>query len=86
MTAELDKAQASIRIVNRNINNLIFAGYITFMAESEEELKSFLMRVKEVSGKAGLRFNIQKTMIMASGPISLWQIDEETIRVSYRIL
>ena len=86
MTAELDKAQASIRIVNRNINNLIFAGYITFMAESEEELKSFLMRVKEVSGKAGLRFNIQKTMIMASGPISLWQIDEETIRVSYRKL
>ena len=56
------------------------------MAESEEELKSFLMRVKEVSGKAGLKFNIQKTMIMASGPISSWQIDEETIRVSYRKL
>ena len=75
----LDEAQAGIKISGRNINNLRYADYTTLMAESEEELKSFLMRVKEESEKVGLKLNIQKTKIMASGPIPSWQIDGETM-------
>ena len=71
--ARLDESQAGIKIVQRNINNLRDADYITLMAESEEELKSLLMKVKEESEKAGLKLNIQKTKIMASGPITSWQ-------------
>ena len=77
--AGLDEAQAGIQIARRNINNLSFADDITLMAESEEELKSHLMKVKEESVKVGLKFNIQKTKIMASGPITSWQIDGETV-------
>ena len=77
--AELDEAQAEIKIAGRNINNLTYADDTTFMAESEEELKSFLMKVKEESEKVGLKLNIQKTKIMASGPITSWQIDGETV-------
>ena len=77
--ARLDESQAGIKIVQRNINNLRDADYITLMAESEEELKSLLMKVKEESEKAGLKLNIQKTKIMASGPITSWQIDGETM-------
>ena len=77
--AELEEAQAGIRIAGRNINNLGYADDTTLMAESEEELKSLLMKVKEESEKVGLKFNIQKTKIMASGPITSWQIDGETI-------
>ena len=73
----LDEAQAGIKIVRRNINNLRCAGHTTFMAESEEELKSLLMKVKEQSEKVGLKLNIQKTKIMASDPITSWQIDGE---------
>ena len=73
--AGLDGAYAGIRIGRRNISNLRYAGDITFMAESEEELKSLLMKVKEESEKLGLKLNIQKTKIMASGPITSWQID-----------
>ena len=73
--ARLDKAQAGIRIAGRNINNLRYADDTTLMAESEEELKSLLMKVKTKSEKAGLKLNIQKTKIMASGPITSWQID-----------
>ena len=73
--AGLDKAQAGIEIDRRNINNLIYACDITLMAESKEELKSLLMKVKEESEKAGFKFNIQKTKIMASSPITSWQID-----------
>ena len=73
--ARLDEAQAGIQIVGRNINNLRQAEDTTLMAESEEELKSLLMKVKEESEKAGLKLNIQKTKIMASGPIISWQID-----------
>ena len=73
--AELDEAQAGIRIVRRNSNNLIYADDTTVMAESKEELKSLLMKVKEESEKVGLKLNIQKTKIMASGPITSWQID-----------
>ena len=73
----LDEAQVGIKIVGRNINNLIHAHNTTLMAESEEELKSLLMKVKEESEKVGLKLNIQKTKIMASGPITLWQIDGE---------
>ena len=73
----LDEAQAGIKIVGRNINNLRYADDTTLMAESEEELKSLLMKVKEESEKVGLKLNIQKTKIMASGPNSSWQIDEE---------
>ena len=73
--AGLDEAQAEIRIAGRNINNLKDADDITLMEESKEELKSLLMKVKEESGKAGLKLNIQKFKIMASSPISLWQID-----------
>ena len=71
--------QAGIKIAGRNINNLRYADYTTFMAEREEELKSLLMKVKEESKKVGLKFNIQKTKIIASGPITLWQIDGETV-------
>ena len=77
--AGLDEAQAGITIAGRNINNLIYADDTTLMAESEEELKSLLMKVKEESEKVGLKLNIQKTKIMASGPIISWQIDGETI-------
>ena len=71
----LDEAQAGIKIVGRNINNLRYADDTSLMAESKEELKSLLMKVKEESEKAGLMLNIQKTKIMASGPITSWQID-----------
>ena len=77
--AGLDKAQAGIKIARRNTNNLIFADNTTLMAESEEELKRLLMQVKEESEKAGLKLNIQKTKIMASGPITSQQIDGETM-------
>ena len=77
--AGLDEAQAGIKIVGKNINNLRYADNTTFMAESEEELKSFLMKVKEESEKVGLKLHIQKTKIMASGPITSWQIDGETL-------
>ena len=77
--ARLDEAQAGIKIPGRNINNLRYADDITLMAESEEELKSLLMKVKEESEKAGLKLNIQKTKIMVSGPITSWQIDGETM-------
>ena len=75
----LEEAQAGIKIAGRNINNLRYADDATLMAESEEELKSLLMKVKEESEKVGLKFNIQKTKIMASGPIISWQIDGETV-------
>ena len=77
--ARLDEAQARIKIAEKNINNLRYADDTTLMAESEEELKSLLMKVKEESQKAGLKLNIQKTKIMASGPITSWQIDDETM-------
>ena len=77
--AGLDEAQAGIKIAGRNINNLRYADDITLIAESEEELKSLLMKVKEESEKVGLKLNIQKTKIMASGPITSWQIDGETM-------
>ena len=77
--ARLDEAQAGIKIAGRNINNLRYADDTTLMAESEEELKSLLTKVKEESEKAGLKLNIQKTKIMASGPITSWQIDRETM-------
>ena len=77
--AGLDESQTGIKIVGRNINNLRYTDEITLMAESEEELKSLLMRVKEKSGKVGRKLNIQKTNIMASGPITSWQIDGETM-------
>ena len=75
----LDEAQTGIKIAGRNINNLRYADDTTLMAESEEELKSLLMKVKEESEKVGLKLNIQKTKIMASGPITSWQIDGETV-------
>ena len=77
--AGLEEAQAGIKIAGGNINNLRYADDTTLMEESEEELKSFLMRVKEESEKVGLKLNIQKTKIMASGPITSWQIDGETV-------
>ena len=77
--AGLDEAQAGIKIARRNINNLRCADETTFMAESEEELKSLLMKVKEESEEADLKLNIQKMKIMASGPITSWQIDGETV-------
>ena len=77
--AGLEEAQAGIKITGRNINNLRYADDTNFMAESEEELKSLLMKVKEESEKVGLKLNIQKTKIMASGPITSWQIDGETV-------
>ena len=75
----LEEAQAGIKIVRRNINNLRYADDTTLMAESDEELKSLLMKVKLESEKVGLKFNIQKTKIMASGPITSWQIDGEAV-------
>ena len=78
--AGLDEAQAGIKIARRNINNLRYAVNTTLMAESEEELKSILMKLKEGSEKVGLKLNIQKTKIMASGPITSWQIDGETMK------
>ena len=79
--ARLDEAQAGIKIAGRNIKNLRYADDTTLMAESKEALKSLLMRVKEESKKAGLKFNIQKTKIMASGPITSWEIDGETVEI-----
>ena len=75
----LEEAQAGIKIAGRNINNLRYADDTTIMEESEEELESFMMQVKEESGKVGLKLNIQKTKIMASGPITSWQMDEERV-------
>ena len=75
----MDEAQAGIKIIGRNINNLRYADDTTLMAETEEELKSLLMKVKEEIEKVGLKFNIQKTKIMASGPITSWEIDGETV-------
>ena len=77
--AGLEEAQAGIKIARRNINNLRYADDTTLMAESEEELKSLLMKVKEETEKVGLKLNIQKTKIMSSGPITSWQIDGETV-------
>ena len=77
--AGLEEAQTRIKIARRNINNLRYADYTTLMAESEEELKSLLMKVKQESGKVGLKLNIQKIKIMASGPITSWEIDGETV-------
>ena len=77
--AGLEEAQAGIKIAGRNINNLRYADDTTLMEESEEELKSLLMKVKEVSEKFGLKLNIQKTKIMASGPITSWEIDGDTV-------
>ena len=79
--AALDEAQAGIKIAGRNINNLRYADDTTLMAEKEEELKSLLMKVKEESEKLGLKLNIQKAKIMASGPITSWQIDGETVEI-----
>ena len=77
--ARLDEAQAGVKIAGRNLNNLRYADDTTFMAESEEELKSLLVEVKEEKEKAGLKLNIQETKLMASGPITSWQIDGETM-------
>ena len=77
--AGLEEEQAGIKIAGRNINNLIYADDTTLMAESEEELKSLLMKVREESENVGLKLNIQKTKIMASGPITSWEIDGETV-------
>ena len=77
--AGLEEAQAGIKIARRNINNLRYADDTTLMAESEEELKSFLIKVKEESEEVGLKLNIQKIKMMASGPITFWQIDGETV-------
>ena len=79
----LEEAQAGIRIAGRNINHLRYGDDTTLMAGSEEELKSLLMKVKEESEKVGLKFNIQKTKIMASGPITSWQIDRETVETDF---
>ena len=80
----MNEAQAGMKIVRRNSNNFRYADDTTFMAESEEELKSLLIKVKEESGKVGLKPNIQKTKIMAFGPITSWQIDGETVADSFR--
>ena len=85
-SAGLDEAQARIKIARRNINNLRYAGSTTFMAESEEELKSLLKKVKEKSEKVGLKHNIHKTKIMASGPINSWEIDGETVEAADDII
>ena len=79
MNAVLEKAQAGIKIARKNINNLRYADDTTLMAESEEELESLLMKVKEEGEKVGLKLNIQKTKIMASGPITSWEIDGQTV-------
>ena len=81
--ARLDEAQAGIKIARKNINNLIYTDDGTLMAESKEELKCLLMKVKEESEQTGLKLNIQKTNIIASGPITSWQIDEETMDTVY---
>ena len=81
--AGLDEAQAGIKIARRNINNLRYADNTTLMAESEEELKSLLMKVKEENENIGLKLNIQITKIMASGPITSWQIDGETVKILF---
>ena len=78
----MDEAQAGIKTARRNSNNLRYANDTTLMAESKEELKRILMKVKEENGKVGLKFNIQKTKIMASGPITSWQIDGETMEIA----
>ena len=78
--AGLEEAQAGIKIARRNINNLRYADDTTLIAEDEEELKNLLMKVKEESEKVGLKINIQKTKIMASSPITSWQIDEQTVK------
>ena len=78
--AGLEEAQAGVKIAGRNINNLRYADDLTLMAESEEELKSLLMKVKEESAKVGLKLNIQKTKILASGPITSWEMDGETVQ------
>ena len=83
--ARLDEAQAGIKTARRNINNLRYADDTSLMAEKKEELKSLLMKVKEESEKAGLKLNIQKTKIMASGPITSWQIDGETMETVTRL-
>ena len=83
--AGLEETQAAIRVARRNINNLRYEDDTTLMAESEEELKSLLMKVKEDNEKVGLKLNIQKTKIMASGPITSWQIDGETMENSDRL-
>ena len=80
--AGLEEAQAGIKTARRNINHLRYADDTTLMAESDKKLKSFLMKVKEESEKTGLEFNIQKTKIMASGPITSWQIDGETVKTA----
>ena len=80
--AGLEEAQAGIKIPRRNINNLRYADDTTLMAESEEELKGLLMKMKEESEKVGLKFSIQKTKIMASGPITLWEIDGEIVETA----
>ena len=80
INARLDEAEAGIKIAGRNINNLRYADDTTLMAETEEELKILLMKVKEESEKAGLKLNIQKMKIMASGPITSWEIDGETVK------
>ena len=85
LNARLDEAQAGIKIAGRNINNFRYGDDNTLMAESKEELKSLLMKVKEKSEKAGLKLNIQKTKIMASGPITPWQIDGETMQTVTRV-
>ena len=79
MNAGLDEAQAEVKIAERNISNLRYTDDTTLMAESEEKLKSFLLKVKEGSEKVGLKLNIQKTKIMTSGPITSWEIDGETV-------
>ena len=81
LNAGLEEARAGIKIAGRNINNLRYADDTTLMAESKEELKSLLMKVEEESEKVGLKLNIQKTKIMASGPITSWQIDGETVEI-----
>ena len=83
--ARLDEAQAGINIAGRNINNLRYADDTTLMPESEEELKSLLIKVKEESEKVGLKLNIQKTKIMVSGPITSWEIDGETVETVSRL-
>ena len=80
-SAGLEEAQAGIKIARRNINNLRYAEDTTLMTENQEELKSLLMKVKEESEKFGLKLNIQKTMIMASGPITSWEIDGEIVEI-----
>ena len=85
MNCWLDEAEAGIKIAGRNINHLRYADDTSLMAESKEELKSLLLKVKEESEKVGLKFNIQKTKIMASGPITSWQTDGETMENSVRL-